>query len=63
MYLSNKTLFDDRDIYVYNLLHKDQLHVSALDNDHLQVQIEKKLTKQLYSTYVYSSHKSSIAAY
>ena len=57
MYLSNTNLFDGRDIsifvyiYIYNLLHKDQLHVSALDNGHLQVEIEK-LIKQLYSTYV-----------
>ena len=28
-------------VYIYNLLHKDQLHVSALDNGHLQVEIEK----------------------
>ena len=34
-----------------NFLHKDQLHVSALDNGHLQVEIEK-LSKQLYWTYV-----------
>ena len=43
MYLSNTTLFDDRDtcIYIENLLHKDQLHVSAFDNGHLQVETEK----------------------
>ena len=38
-------------IYIYNLLHKNQLHVLVLDNGHLQVEIEK-LSKQLYSTYV-----------
>jgi len=31
------------EIYIYreNLLHKDQLHVSAFYNGHLQVEIEK----------------------
>ena len=40
MYLSNPTLFDGRYIYIYiyNLLHKEQLHVSALDNGHPQVE-------------------------
>ena len=52
MNLSNTTLFDGKYMYRY-LLHKEQLHVSALDNDHLQVENEKKLSKQLYSTYVY----------
>ena len=33
------------------LLHKVQLHVSALDDDHLQVENEN-LSKQLYSSYV-----------
>ena len=37
--------------YIYNLLYKDQLHVSALDNGHLQVEIEK-FSNHLYSTYV-----------
>ena len=49
--MSNTNLFDGKDTYRY-LLHKEQLHVSALDNGHLQVENEKKLTKQLYSTYV-----------
>ena len=38
-------------IYIYNLLDRDQLHVSAFGNGHIQVKIEK-LSKQLYSTYV-----------
>jgi len=37
IYLSNTTLFDGRDMY-RNLLHKEQLHVSALDIGHLQVE-------------------------
>ena len=32
------------------LLHKVQLHVSALDNGHLQV-VHEILSKQLYETY------------
>jgi len=36
MYLSNATLFGGKR-YVDNKLHKVQLHVSALDNGHLQV--------------------------
>ena len=40
MYLSNTTLFDGR--YMYrNLLHKEQVHVSVVDNGHLQVENEK----------------------
>jgi len=27
-------------LYIYNLLHKDQLHVSAFYNGHLQVEFE-----------------------
>ena len=50
MSLSNTTLLMVK-LYIYNLLHKDQLHVSALDIGRLQVEI-KKLIKQLYSTYV-----------
>ena len=34
-------------IYIYILLHREQLHVSALDNDHLQV-VHESLSKQLY---------------
>ena len=43
MYLSITTVFDGIYIYIYiyNLLHKDQVHVSALDNGHVQVEIEK----------------------
>ena len=44
-------------IYIYNLLHKYQLHVSARDNGHLQVEIEK-LSKQLYSTSVGSVQRA-----
>jgi len=40
------------DIYIYIiLLHKGQLHVSALDNGHLQV-VHEILSKQLYETYM-----------
>jgi len=35
MFLSNTTLFDGKG--VFTLLSKVQLHVSALDNSHLQV--------------------------
>jgi len=45
LYLSNITLFDGSGIYIV-LLHKVQLHVSALDNDHLQV-VHEILSKQL----------------
>ena len=41
---SNTTIWW-RDIYY--LLHRKQLHVSALDNDHLQV-VHESLSKQLY---------------
>jgi hypothetical protein len=34
-------------IYIYYLLHREQLHVSALDNGHLQV-VYETLSKQLY---------------
>jgi len=45
-------LYDGRDMY--NLLHKDQLHVSALFIGHLQVGNLKlkSLIKQLYYTWV-----------
>ena len=36
----------DRCIYIL-LLHREQLHVSALDNGHLQV-VHESLSKQLY---------------
>jgi len=38
------------EVYIYYLLHKVQLHVSALDNGHLQV-IHEILSKQLYGAY------------
>ena len=34
-------------IYIILLLHREQLHVSALDNGHLQV-VHESLSKQLY---------------
>jgi len=43
-------LYDGIDMY--NLLHKEQLHVSALFIGHFQVEKLKKLSKQLYSTCV-----------
>ena len=39
-------------IYIYNLLHREQLYVSALDNGRLQVPYET-LIKKLYKTYIY----------
>jgi len=65
-------------MYVQNLLHKEQLHVSALDIGHLQVEKWKKNlvsshTQLMWFAYsgevkgevgtVYNPHKSSIAAY
>jgi len=44
-------------IYIYlfiYLLHREQLHVSALDNGHLQV-VHKSLSKQLYK-HNYATH-------
>ena len=35
------------EIYIILLLHNEQLHVSALDNGHLQV-VHESLNKQLY---------------
>ena len=43
------------DIYIYYLLHREQLHVSALDNGHLQV-VYETLIKQLYKTYVWATY-------
>ena len=37
--------------YIQYLLHKVQLHVSALDDGHLQV-VHEMLSKQLYETYM-----------
>jgi len=40
-------------IYIYIKLHKEQQHVSALDNGHLQV-VHESLSKQLYKhIYIY----------
>jgi hypothetical protein len=39
--------------YVYYLLHREQLHVSALDNGNLQVVFET-FSKQLYKTYIWA---------
>ena len=50
MYLSTTTLFDGRGVYIA-VLHKVQLHVSALDNGHLQV-VHEILSKQLYETWL-----------
>jgi len=47
--LSNTTIWW---IYIYYLLHREQLHVSALDNGHLQV-VYGTLSKELYKTYIY----------
>jgi len=41
------------EVYIV-LLHKVQLHVSALDNGHLQV-VHEILIKQLYKTYMSTS--------
>jgi len=50
--LSNTTIWW-RDVYIlYYLLHREQLHVSALDNGHLQV-VHESLSKQLYKQYTY----------
>ena len=77
MYWSDTALFDAIYIYIYiereretereNLLHKDQLHVSAFYNGHLQVEI-KKPSKRLYSTCVgyiqlYSNYVGCIQLY
>ena len=40
---------------VYYLLHRKQLHVSALDNGHLQVVYETH-SKQLYETYIRATY-------
>jgi len=50
--LSNTTIWW---IYIYNLLHREQLCVSALDNDHLQV-VYETLSKQLYKTYIWATY-------
>ena len=50
MYLLSNTTIWWRCIYLYiYLLHREQLHVSALDNGRLQV-VYETLSKQLYET-------------
>ena len=45
-----------RDIYLILLLHREQLHVSSLDNGHLQVVLES-LSKQLYEhIYIWAAY-------
>jgi len=44
------TLFVGK-VYLDNILHKVQLHVSALDHGHLQV-VHEIRSKQLYETYM-----------
>jgi len=39
-------------IYIFYLLHREQQHVSALDNGHLQV-VYETLNKQLYKTCIW----------
>jgi len=41
-------------IYIYYLLHRE-LHVSALDNGHLQV-VYETLSKQLYKTCIWATY-------
>ena len=41
--------------YIYYLLHREQLHVSALDNGHLQV-VYETLSKQLYKTCIWAPY-------
>ena len=52
--LSNTTIWWRDVLYIYILLlHREQLHVSALDNGHLQV-VHDSLNKQLYKPiYIY----------
>ena len=42
--------------YIYYLLHKEQLHVSALVNGHLQVVYENTFCEQLYKTYIWATY-------
>ena len=53
MYLSNTTLCNGRGLY--SILHEVQLHVSVLDNGHLQV-VHEILIKQFYKTYMGCIH-------
>jgi len=44
------------EIYIILLLHREQLHVSAFDNGHLQV-VHESLNKQLYKhIYIYMGY-------
>ena len=47
-------------VYIYYLLHREQLHVSALGNGHLQV-VYETLSKQLYKTYIWASYMGGTA--
>ena len=49
-YSSNTTIYI-YSIYIKYFLHKVQLHVSALDNGHLQA-VHEILIKKLYKTYM-----------
>ena len=40
-------------IYIYYLLHTEQLHVSALDNIHV---VYETLSKQLYKTRIWATY-------
>jgi len=41
-------------IYIYNLLHREQLHFSAPENGHLQV-VYETLSKQLHKTCIWAT--------
>ena len=43
------------DIYIIYLLLREQLHVSALDNGHLQI-VYETLSKQLYKTRIWATY-------
>jgi len=47
--------FSWRTLYIYYLLHREQLHVSALGNGHLQV-VYETLVKQLHKTYIWATY-------
>ena len=48
--MSNTTI-----CWIYYLLYREQLHVSALGNGHLQV-VYETLSKQLYKTYIWATY-------
>ena len=43
-------------IYIYYLLYREQLHVSALVNGHLKVVYENTFSEQLYKTYIWATY-------